>query len=353
MKDLADQQNKLVSILTSMDDGVIVLDKNEKIILMNPAAKRLFEINNDVIGKYFIEAIRNYDFENIIQNKPDEDVEITVNGQLQDKGQTSKNFRIRTTKVVSNDVKHENELVLLVVQDITKIKALEEMRTDFVANVSHELKTPLTSIKGFAETLKMVDDKETKDKFLDIINVEAERLTRLINDILTLSEIESKGYSVNRIKININSIIMDVFHIMEPVARNKNIALSYESNDDGSDNGLFIQGDKDKFKQMMINLVDNAIKYTNNNGTVKIKTLNEAGDAIILVEDNGIGIPREHISRLFERFYRVDKARSRSMGGTGLGLAIVKHILILFNGSIEVKSEVGKGTTFTIFLPLA
>ena len=157
ISDLADKQNKLISILTSMDDGVIVLDDSEKIILINPAAKKLFDIDSDVIGKYLIETIRNPDFEDIVKSIPSEDVEISIKYPI------NRNLSIRTTRVLSNDKENESSLILLVIQDITKIKSLEHMRTEFVANVSHELKTPLTSIKGFAETLKIVEDKETKD----------------------------------------------------------------------------------------------------------------------------------------------------------------------------------------------
>lgn len=345
INDLADKQNKLISILTSMDDGVIVLDKNEKIILLNTAAKRLFNIDYDATGKYFIETIRNYDFEDIIKNMPLEDVEISI------KSPVVKNLRIRTMKVLNEDGKNDQDLMLLVIQDITKIKALEQMRTDFVANVSHELKTPLTSIKGFSETLKIVEEKETKDRFLDIINIEAERLTRLINDILTLSEIESTDFTISTHRINVYELLEDVVHIMEPVARNKNIALKLIHEENSTE--INIYGDEDKFKQMIINLVDNGIKYTNNDGEVSVTLSSKENEAVIAIKDNGIGIKEEHLSRLFERFYRVDKARSRSQGGTGLGLAIVKHIIILFNGRIDIKSQPNVGTEFTLFLPLS
>lgn len=345
INDLADKQNKLISILTSMDDGVIVLDKNEKIILINTAAKRLFNIDYDATGKYFIETIRNYDFDDIIKNMPLEDVEISI------KSPSVKHFRIRTTQVLNEDGKNEQELMLMVIQDITKIKALEQMRTDFVANVSHELKTPLTSIKGFSETLKIVEEKETKDRFLDIINIEAERLTRLINDILTLSEIESTDFSLNNHRISINRLVEEVVHIMESVAKSKNIALKLIMEKEAPE--INIYGDEDKFKQMIINLVDNGIKYTNNDGEVSVELKTANNEAIIKIKDNGIGIKEEHLSRLFERFYRVDKARSRSQGGTGLGLAIVKHIIILFNGRIDIKSQPGIGTEFTLYLPLS
>lgn len=341
IKDLRDKKNKLESILTSMDDGVIVVDNHEKVILINPAARNMFSIEGEAVGKHIIEVIRNNEMENMIKNVPENEMEIRISYP------NPRFFRLKTVKVVNYEKDRKGIGLCLVIQDITKIKALEKMRSDFVANVSHELRTPLTSIKGFAETLKYVEDQETRNKFLDIIYVESERLTRLINDILTLSELENRDYAANFEKINVNRALEEIYSIMEPVARNKNITLKYAK----YDNELFISGDRDKFKQMIINLVDNAVKYTGQGGTVEINLSFENEKARISIKDNGIGIPGEHIPRLFERFYRVDKARSRSLGGTGLGLAIVKHILLMFKGEIKVKSKVGEGTTFTIYLP--
>ena len=341
---LGDKQNKLMSILSNSEDGIIIIDQNKRILLLNPAAQIMFNLDDDTIGKYFIEAIRNYDLENIIKDVPDEEVEVTITYP------SVKNLRIRATNAINYENSEEILGVLVVIQDITKVKKLEQMRSDFVANVSHELKTPLTSIKGFSETLKIVEDKETRDKFLDIINIEAERLSRLINDILTLSELENKDLkeSESPEKININESVYEVYSITKQVAKNKNINVSYEP----LDKEIFILGDRDKFKQMLINIVDNAIKYTNNEGSVYISLRINGNNLIISVKDTGIGIPKEHIPRLFERFYRVDKGRSRDSGGTGLGLAIVKHILVLFQGKIKVNSEINKGTIFTITLPL-
>jgi two-component system phosphate regulon sensor histidine kinase PhoR len=337
--DLSDKQNKLISILESMDDGVIVVDNFERILIINPAAQRLFGIEGNATGKYFIEVIRNHDMEEIMKMIPEEEIEITMNHP------SKKHLRIKATRVINYN---ENLGVMLFIQDVTKIKTLEQMRSDFVANVSHELRSPLTSIKGFAETLKYVEDKPTRDKFLDIIYVESERLTRLINDILILSELENKDSSINFEKLNVKKSIEEIYHIMEPVAKNKEVALGLNlPNED-----VFIYGDRDKFKQMMINLIDNSIKYTNEKGRVLVELLIEGANAKITVEDNGIGIPQENIPRLFERFYRVDKGRSRKMGGTGLGLAIVKHIVMILNGEISVKSAVGQGTSFIIYFPL-
>ncbi|MCX7902983.1 MAG: phosphate regulon sensor histidine kinase PhoR [Caloramator sp.] len=339
--DLEDKKNKLISILKSMDDGVIALDNNEKIILINPAAKKMFDIKEDVTGKHFIEVIRNLELEELIKQNTEDEIEIKIPYP------DIKYLKIKITKII-NEKNNESVGTLMVIQDISKMKMLENMRSEFVANVSHELKTPLTSIKGFAETLKDVEDENVRKKFLDIINIEAERLTRLINDILILSELENKEYALNFEKLNVLEILEEIQYIMKPLAESKNIEISLETNC----YDVYVYGDRDKFKQMLINLLDNAIKYTNEGGKVKIKLEKIKNQVIISIIDNGIGIPKEHLPRLFERFYRVDKARSRSLGGTGLGLAIVKHVVNLMQGKIDVESKVGEGTTFKITLPL-
>lgn len=214
------------------------------------------------------------------------------------------------------------------------------MRSEFVANVSHELKTPLTSIKGFSETLRYVDDSETKNKFLDIIDKESERLTNLINDILILSNIENI-HKMESEYFNPGDVIENVLDMVKSQAYKKSIIIKY--------NDCFnseILGSKDKFHQLAVNLIENAIKYSNENGVVKIDLTLEEQYFVFKVKDNGMGIPKNDIPRIFERFYRVDK--SRSTRGTGLGLAIVKHIVKLFNGEISVKSKVGRGSTFTV-----
>jgi len=235
-----------------------------------------------------------------------------------------------------------------VVQDITDIKKLENMREQFVANVSHELKTPLTSIKGFSETLKYVEDKKNREKFLQIINDEADRLTRLINDILVLSNIEKQKQELIKEEIDLNELIEKVYCLVKKSAEDKNIKINIVEG-----KVPLLIGNKDKYNQMIINLIDNAIKYTEPNGEVNIGTKQDKDNIIFWVEDTGVGISKEHLDRIFERFYRVDKARSRAEGGTGLGLAIVKHIVLGINGKIEVKSEPKKGTKFIVKIPLS
>lgn len=336
LNDLIDKQNRLEAILKSMDSGVIAIDKNNKVIMINPYAEKIFGLTKNIIGLNLLDNIRDFELENAFKNNSDSYREIRTLWPVE------RDLRIRTADIVNVN---EHIGTVAVIQDITDVKRLENMRSQFVANVSHELKTPLTSIKGFAETIKYVNDPEKREKFLNIINEEAERLTRLINDILTLSDIENSTDVLNE-EVNVKNSILDVYNLMKNTAESKGIKLSAEINQEA-----YIYGNVDRFKQMLINLVDNAIKYSETGATVLIKEEIKEGSCKIAVKDTGVGIPKEHIPRLFERFYRVDKARSRAKGGTGLGLAIVKHIVISFNGTIEVNSEPGEGSCFIITLP--
>ena len=336
MKDSLDKQNRIEAILKSMESGVIAVDKKHKVIMINPYAKMLFGIEGNIIGESLMDRIRDFEIEDVFKSNSSSFKEIKILWPKE------KVIRIKTTDIV-NDEKNIGKVAVF--QDITDIRKLENMRSQFVANVSHELKTPLTSIKGFTETLKYVQDNEKRIQFLDIIDDEVERLTRLINDILSLSHIEAHKEMKQEV-FYVDEIIDNIYNLMKNTAENKNISLSIIEN-----SHIKLLGDKDRFKQMIINLVDNAIKYSEDNDSVFIGTKLENDTCIIWVEDTGLGISKEHVKRLFERFYRVDKARSRAKGGTGLGLAIVKHIVLNFHGSIEVKSELGKGSKFIIKIP--
>ena len=335
ISDSLDKRNKLEAILESMESGVIAVDNKQNVILINPYAKNLFGIKDDIIGEKISEYIIDYDILTFMKNVPFIEMkEIKLIHPI------ARELRIKKAPII-NDKKIPIGVVVTVL-DITDIKRLENIRSQFVANVSHELKTPLTSIKGFAETLKFVEDINTKNKFLDIIDKEAERLTNLINDILILSNIEN-NYRMKEETFNPKEVIEDVINMVTPQMNNKNIEIEFISNESKK-----LTGDRDKFFQMILNLVENAIKYSNNEANIKIKTYDVNDYTYIEVEDNGIGIPKDDLPRIFERFYRVDKSRAK--GGTGLGLAIVKHIVKMFNGEIFVKSTLNKGTKFTIKL---
>jgi len=336
LNEVTDKQNRLEAILTSMDSGVIAVDRKNKVIIINPYAKKIFGITRDIIGQNLLDNIRNFELESIFNQSDDYYKEIKIVWPKE------RELRIKTADIIN---RNEHIGTVAVVQDITEVKLLEKMRTQFVANVSHELKTPLTSIKGFAETLKYVDDAPTKEKFLNIINEEVERLTRLITDILTLSHIEQQKELKNE-NIDVNKIIEDVYNLMKNTADLKGIQISLKMQKIHN-----IIGDEDRFKQMLINLVDNAINYSETGDSVYIGTLSSQEKCILWIEDTGVGITKKQIPRLFERFYRVDKARSRSKGGTGLGLAIVKHIVLQFNGKIYVESQLGVGSKFTVEIP--
>lgn len=347
IEELSNSNTKFKALLTSMVNPIIAIDNKRNVIVINPAAETLFNVNaQEVIGKHILEIVRNNaldeTFKNIFLSNTETKVEIQI-----------KDPDIKTLKIYTNLIKLEDDPnktigLVAIIEDVTEIRKLEKMRSDFVANVSHELRTPLTSISGFVETLKSgaIDDEKTKMRFLDIIEIETERLRRLIDDILTLSEIENTKRSQKQ-DFNTTELIAEVEQIIMPIATNKNVEVVSEI-----EQGLpMITGNPDWFKQMLINLMDNAIKYTPEGGLVNLSAYSKYNKIIISVKDTGIGIPKQDIPRLFERFYRIDKARTRKIGGTGLGLAIVKHIALSFNATIKVNSDLGKGTEFIIIIP--
>lgn len=349
ISEIEEKNSKTRAILTSMINGVIALDNNKKIVFVNPVIESLLGVNEiDLKSKDIFRLINDYNLDRKIENLFDsnrlEKIEIEI---------FMPNYKI--VNVYSNSIYLNKDInrkigTVLIFEDITEIRKFENMRRDFVANVSHELKTPLTSIRGFIETLRngAIEVKGLRNKFLEIIDIEAERLYNLIEDILVLSEIESKGNMTSKEKIIISHEIKNTLSIMNEIAKKKNVLIKK----DIDKNLPILYGNKTWFKQMLINLIDNAIKYNKENGKVLVKVTTNKNEVIIKVIDTGIGISEEHLSRLFERFYRVEKARTRQVEGTGLGLAIVKHIVMIFNGNIEVDSKVNKGTEFTITLPI-
>ncbi|MEI3338309.1 MAG: ATP-binding protein [Clostridium sp.] len=332
INEVMDKQNRLESIVKSMESGVIAVDLSGNIIVINPYAKRIFGIKDDIIGEKIYDYIEDFDINYFLNEEEEISKEIKLLHPVE------RELKIKKAFILSG---REKIGKVIAVQDISDIKRLENMRSQFVANVTHELKTPLTSIKGFAETLKYVEDEKTREKFLDIIDNEAERLSRLISDILVLSKIESSTTTDDE-DFMPYIVIDEVISIVKNMAESKNILLIVEK----SEKDIKLHGDKDKFLQLVLNLVENGIKYSNEGSTVKVRSFIKKGDYILEVEDNGIGIPKEDMPRIFERFYRVDK--SRKGGGTGLGLAIVKHIVKIFNGEISIDSELNKGSIFTV-----
>ncbi|MCY4378533.1 MAG: ATP-binding protein [Candidatus Dadabacteria bacterium] len=346
MRETEREGNQFKSIIESMREGIMVISREENLLLVNDAAKEMFTIDDAAIGRPYMETVRNPDLHGLIsriqRKKKSATQEISVL------------YPKERSYLVSVRVSPRYREIIVVIFDITEFKNLERIKADFVANVSHELRTPLTSIKGYIETLldKNYDTDEEKKEFLEIIEENTDRLIAIASDLLVLSELESgeadsqdsrKGYEEIDFK---ETILRSVGSLDSLFSRNKvNLSLDIE------DGMPPYRANRFLVERMLINLVENSAKYTLENGSVSVRASARNGAFRIEVEDNGIGIPQEHHERIFERFYRVDKNRSREIGGTGLGLSIVKHIVIQHEGTISVRSSEGEGTTFTVELP--
>ncbi len=338
------QNQHLRAILENMAEGIIVTDEHGYVVSINPTIEKIFGVaKQDTEGRLFLESIRNSDIADIInavlKNGDFTSQEISLVWPVQ---------KILHINVAPIFEKGTASGCLTVIHDITAIRRLETMRKDFIANVSHELKTPLTSIKGFVETLLegALEDKENNRHFLQIIQDHINRLDRLTKDLLDLSCLESQQAKLEKEKINVKLLTDEILTRFKPQAEKKFIGPENTLPAD-----LFITADKDKISQVLTNLIDNAIKFNREKGFVKIYSQNLNDKIKIIIEDSGPGIPSKDMPRLFERFYRVDKARSRELGGTGLGLSIVKHIVDLHGGTAGVESIEGLGSKFFFILP--
>ncbi|MGG3939307.1 two-component system histidine kinase PnpS [Anoxybacillus kestanbolensis] len=338
------QQDRLRALIENMGSGLILIDQRGYISLMNRAYKEMFHIDpSDYVHRLYYEAFPHKEVIALV-----EEIfmtEVNVRKQLLlPVGIERKHFEVYGTPIIgTND---EWKGIIVVFHDITELKKLEQMRKDFVANVSHELKTPITSIKGFAETLLdgAMHDAQTLEYFLTIILKESERLQHLIQDLLDLSKIEQQGFTLNVSVVNLHEVLKEVIVMLEAKANDKQITIEWTSNTPL----CYMYGDLHRLKQIFINLISNAITYTPAGGRVTVYVEKDDKEVRVHISDTGIGIEQKEIPRIFERFYRVDKARSRNSGGTGLGLAIVKHLVEAHHGTISVKSKVGVGTTFTV-----
>lgn len=340
------QQGRLKAVLENMGSGVMLIDDKGYIHLVNRAFLETFGGDaEDYLEYLYYQAIPEKIVHKVVKDT------FMVEERVRETIVLSRDIHRRFIEVTGAPIfNHAKDWqgIVLVFHDITDLKKLEQTRKDFVANVSHELKTPITSIRGFSETLLegAMDDEGLREQFLSIILKESRRLQSLIHDLLELSKLEKENLNLNVEKIKLPHLIKDVLSLVEYLAKEKEIELL-----PSIDGDYTIEGDSARFKQVIINLITNAIHYTPKGGKVMVE-LSHQGDFVELtVKDTGIGIPQEDVPRIFERFYRVDKARSRDSGGTGLGLAIVKHIVEAHRGKIKVESEPQKGTSFHIFIP--
>lgn len=347
------QRNELETVFSSMVEAVIAVDSNERVININSAAAKLFGIErSSAKGKLIQAVLRNINLQQQIKEViksgisiEDEILHADMEGQ-----------KILQTNIVSlNDRRQNVQGVLVVLNDVTKVRKLESMRRDFVANVSHELRTPITSIRGYVETLLdgAIDNRDDALKFLDTVLRQAERLNEIIEDLMVLSRIEQEADHglIKRARGSLCVVLDVAIETCEHSAKEKNISIFLEC-----PQGIELEINETLIEQALVNLLVNAIKYSKEGSEVRVvaEKLVEDGENVVRIQvtDNGIGIASNHLPRLFERFYRSDKARSRTEGGTGLGLAIVKHIVLAHNGRVDVTSELGKGSTFRMTLPV-
>lgn len=346
IKTIDQQSRELNAVLQSMAEGVIAVDHNKKILTMNKAAHKLLNINSeDVVGRKIKEIVQIKQLRKIITNalKTNELIEEEIIIPPDDRY-----AQIHGSILVNEEGKTIGALVVL--NDVTRLRRLEAVRRDFVANVSHEIKTPLTSIKGFVETLRdgAMNEPETAKHFLNIISTQSNRLNMIIEDLLTLASLEEneERASIQFEVADLKGVIRSAMEICQPTANVKHITINVNCPDE-----VFVRMNPSLIEQAMVNLIENAVKYSPDNTQVYINCFTDEQGYTIEVKDEGIGIKSEHLPRIFERFYRVDKARSRKMGGTGLGLSIVKHIAKVHYGKVNVESTVGKGSTFRFFIP--
>jgi two-component system phosphate regulon sensor histidine kinase PhoR len=321
-------------------------------VLINRRAETIFGLQSgpDYRGRHLVEMCRDPELQQLVRSLPtwDRPDPITCDIALAD----SEHRHLAVSVSPIPGAPGEATGFIMVFHDITELKKLETMRRDFVANVSHELRTPLTAIRGYAETLLAgaLDDRTRARQFLSVIDRHSERLSRLIDDLLTLSDLELGKTALKRDAVHLETLVDEVFEILREKARRAKVTLVKHIPADLS----LIVGDADRLQQVLINLTDNAIKYSADGGTVQIvaRGLDGAASAVeVEVSDHGIGIPAADLPRLTERFYRVDKARSRELGGTGLGLAIVKHLVQAHGGKLEITSEVNVGTSVRFSIP--
>ena len=349
IKTVINQRNELEAVLSGMIEGVIAFDMDERIISINQAAAGIFESRpSDILNRNIQEVIRNPELQKFVQEAlaSEENLEEDITLYKE----TDKILYAHSTPLRDSD--GERNGVLVVLNDVTQFRQLENMRRDFAANVSHEIKTPLTAIKGFVETLghSCVENPEETERFIGIIEKHINRLSAIVEDLISLSRIEQddEKKAIELRKNPIKNVLQTAIGNCHEQADLKKITIDYVCEEN-----ISAMIDPPLLEQALVNLLDNAIKYSEAENTIHVEAKQINDEIILSVKDQGCGIGEEHLPRLFERFYRVDKARSRKLGGTGLGLAIVKHIAQAHEGRIHVESTPGKGSTFEIYLPSA
>lgn len=338
------ERNKIDYILDNMTEGFVLFDKNKNVFAINKMAKKILNYDKNHLGENILYYTQNIKLlENI------DKVLYTNQKNIFDiKTEDNKTYSIHISKIQKAVFEKNNGGIIMLMIDVTAERESEKLKQEFFSNVSHELKTPITSIQGYAELLynDFATSKEQEKEFLKIIQKESSNITNLINNILTISKLENKEVEINKCDINIKTIVDEIINSTKPMCIEQNINIINKCED------ITMLADYKKIHQLFNNLIVNAIKYNKNNGYVEINCFEDEKNINIIIKDSGIGIPLVDRNRIFERFYRVEKGRSKALGGTGLGLSIVKHIIKYYNGKIKVKSTEGFGSEFIIKIPI-
>jgi two-component system phosphate regulon sensor histidine kinase PhoR len=338
-----EEKGKLMTALTSINEGVLILNREERIEFLSPSLAGILSGQyGDFLGKTLLEAFRNVELQKVYQGF--KSTKSGLSREIALGGADPVIMRVSLSEVQGLP---DEEKTMIVFHDVTRLKKLERIRTDFVANVTHEIRTPLTAVIGYLETLQAgaLENPEDAKRFIDIMLKQARRLNRLVEDLMTISRIELGEVLLHIEGLSLSEVMENVISLLDARAAAKKIKIQNRL----PRNLPQIKADRDRLIQVLVNVLDNAVKFTPDGGLITLDAEEKAENVVLTISDTGIGIPREEIQRLGERFYRVDKTRSRELGGTGLGLSIVKHLMIAHGGKMEIESQMGKGTKVLLF----
>jgi len=347
-RQIASRESGTQAILGAMEDGVLVVDARSRITLMNSTFQKLFDLRDPVVDVPLVEAVRHATLDQLIAETLETGEAMRSELSVTD-SRTHSERHIEVSAVPIKRADDEMPGAVVLFHDITELKQVDQIRREFVANVSHELRTPLSILRGYIEVL--LDEPETSReelaRILPIMERHSKRLQRLVDDLLSLAQLESSRATLELSVVPVDELFNNLIRDWKEKLAAKNLKVIV----DLTPEALTLHADGTRLEEVLYNLLDNAVKFSRENGEIYLRATRLGSDMVLSVSDNGLGIGKEHLSRIFERFYRADKARSRELGGTGLGLAIVKHIAQLHGGRVEAESELGRGTSIRVVLP--
>jgi two-component system phosphate regulon sensor histidine kinase PhoR len=348
-RQIAGRESDTQTILGAMADGVLVVDARSRITLMNPTFQKLFDLRDPAVGVPLVEAVRHATLDQLVAETLETGEAMRSELSVAD-SRTHGERQIEVSAVPIKKADDEMSGAVVLFHDITELKQLDQIRREFVANVSHELRTPLSILRGYIEVL--LDEPETPReelaRILSIMERHSKRLQRLVDDLLSLAQLESSQATLELSDVRVDELFNNLIRDWKEKLAAKNLKVIV----DLTPEAFTLHADGTRLEEILHNLLDNAVKFSRENGQIHLQAVRRDSEMVLSVTDNGLGIGKEHLPRIFERFYRADKARSRELGGTGLGLAIVKHIAQLHGGRVEAESELGHGTTIRVVLPL-